>query len=136
MSTRFLCEYCALTLALLTAAASMALLERVGVERGEPLVKGEEVTAAKTKTKTECNEVAKQAKQNHITVGIRIPDIQIPETSKKRISLEYPKQNFSLFKCFNSLHWIILVFFYAFFVQWSIFRLENIFKHLKRNCWL
>ena len=51
MSTRFLCEYCALTLALLTAAASMALLERVGVERGEPLVRGEEVTAAKTKTK-------------------------------------------------------------------------------------
>jgi hypothetical protein len=41
MSTLFLCAYCALTLALLTADASMALLERVGVERGEPLVRGE-----------------------------------------------------------------------------------------------
>ena len=44
MSTRFRCAYWALTLARLTAAASMALFERVGVERGEPLVRwrGEE----------------------------------------------------------------------------------------------
>jgi len=48
MSTLFLCAYCALTLALLTADASMALLERVGVERGEPLVRGEAEKQNKT----------------------------------------------------------------------------------------
>ena len=36
----------------------------------------------------------------------------------------------------SNLHWVILVLFYALFVQWSIFPLANIFKHLKSNCWL
>ena len=36
----------------------------------------------------------------------------------------------------SSLYWLILVFFYALFVQGSIFALANIFKHLKINCWL
>ena len=46
MRTLFLWAYWALTLARLTAAASMALLDRVGVDRGDPLVRGE---AAKQK---------------------------------------------------------------------------------------
>ena len=63
MSTLFLCAYCALTLALLTAEASMALLERVGVERGEPLVRGEEEMAAKNKKGKQCNEVEQTSKR-------------------------------------------------------------------------
>ncbi len=73
MSTRFRCAYWALTLARLTAAASMALLERVGVERGEPLVRRGEVAENKQKQCRRC--ANKQTKRKMLfchRVGIKI----------------------------------------------------------------
>ena len=37
---------------------------------------------------------------------------------------------------YSSLHWFIVVLFYALFIKWSIFSQANIFKRLKGNCWL
>ena len=56
-----------------------------------------------------------------------------PETCVPSLELEpgnYAQPSLS------SLNWLIFIFFYALFLQWSIFPLAIIFKRLEINCWI